>query len=289
MRSTLKRPQAEETILDEFGDEIYMMELSGYIFFGSVANVIDHIQARIDLHEENPLRVLILDFARVNGLDSSAANGFRKVRTVTETNGIELVLTGINDRIYRQLAHGGIFDEPNAPITRDTLEEGLEYSENIILQAEAPHLVKAKKDGSGMMLSGLTGALMVRLLEYLEAQELEAGEYLISPEDSETSIYFVESGRLSVYVQTMAGKEIRVLTLNSGSIVGEIATYLEMDSRTAIVRADEDSSVYKLTPEAMQKMEEQNPGLAIQFHKYVAKQLAKRLEQMNRAIKALRG
>jgi len=288
LRSSLKRNNVQDTLLDEWGDEIHIIELQGYIFFGSVSNVIDHISDRLDRKGEHPLQILIIDFMRVRGLDSSAAQGFSKLRTQMSDQDIKLVLTGPSESIQQSLQAGGIFAEPDPPKHFVTLDEGLEWSEDHIIEAKgAPALAQGVGVGNAMLLSGLTDAFIVRLLEYLEPLELRAGDFLIQRADTDRSIFFVESGKLSVYLDVGKGSGLRVLSLSNGSIVGELAAFTD-EERTASVIADTDCSVYRLTPQAVAEMEEQNPDLAIEFHKYVARQLAQRLSQSNRSIQALR-
>ena len=62
------------------GEQILILQLQGFIFFGT-AN-----QLRTRINEEvaarDGVKYVILDFSRVNSLDSSAVNSFERIRSL---------------------------------------------------------------------------------------------------------------------------------------------------------------------------------------------------------------
>jgi SulP family sulfate permease len=60
-------------------------------------------------------------------------------------------------------------------------------------------------------------------------------------------------------------------------------------ARGASVRADQPTIAYRLSSEAMARMEKEDPELAHAFHKLVIRTLAARLDFANREVAAFHG
>jgi sulfate permease, SulP family len=70
------------------------------------------------------------------------------------------------------------------------------------------------------------------------------------------------------------------------TVVGEMGFYRGVP-RTAHVVAEAPTVVYRLTREAFDRMQEQDPPAAAGFHKLIIRLLSDRLEFANREISAL--
>ena len=99
-------------------------------------------------------------------------------------------------------------------------------------------------------------------------------------------LYFIEAGHMTVVLEHGDGERLRLQSLRKGTVVGEIGLYLD-DSRTASVVADCDSTVFRLSKAALERMKSENPEAAATFHEAVARMLASRLAQMNRMVQQL--
>ena len=79
---------------------------------------------------------------------------------------------------------------------------------------------------------------------------------------------------------------MRLRSMVGHTIVGEMGLYRTMP-RGASVRADQPTIAYRLTREAMDHMEKDDPALAYAFHKLVIRTLATRLDFANREVASL--
>ena len=79
---------------------------------------------------------------------------------------------------------------------------------------------------------------------------------------------------------------MRLRSIRSGTVVGELGLYLKGE-RTANVVATQKSVLYKLQLDSMKKMETQDPDVASALHEWIARLLAERMTDNNRAIEAL--
>jgi len=89
--------EAQEILMDKMKgrQRIYVIQMQGHIFFGNVTTMTDEIKRKLKEKcnaDDKPI-VVILDFSRVLGIDSSAAQTIAKLKDSILTNyGIELVL-----------------------------------------------------------------------------------------------------------------------------------------------------------------------------------------------------
>lgn len=64
-RSTVDRPLAYQQLLGDHGDWLYILELQGYIFFGTASNLYLNVKARFEQDVKEELRYLVFDFRQV--------------------------------------------------------------------------------------------------------------------------------------------------------------------------------------------------------------------------------
>jgi SulP family sulfate permease len=115
---------------------------------------------------------------------------------------------------------------------------------------------------------------------------VEEDFYLMRRGDAPDCMYFIESGRLNVLIETAEGEMTRLRSIRSGTVVGELGMYLKGE-RTANVVTVQKSVLYKLTTDAMKRMETQDPDVASALHEWIARLLAERMADNNRSIEAL--
>ncbi|MGH8927983.1 MAG: SulP family inorganic anion transporter, partial [Acidimicrobiia bacterium] len=128
-RSALDRQPGLERLLDEGGDAILVIELQGYLFFGSAKTVFNRVRA---LAQESPgLRYLILDLRRVNGTDSTALASFIKLGRLADELACQLLFSDVPEQMasaleeFRVAAGGSWVCVPD-------LDHGLEMAEDMV-------------------------------------------------------------------------------------------------------------------------------------------------------------
>lgn len=286
IKSTVERCAYHRQTLTELGQHVYIVELHGFVFFGTANALLDQIRARIHDPERPAVRYIILDFRRVTGLDSSAAISFAKVRQLAETQDITVLLTHVSETIRRQLELGDLFQDERVFVCPD-LDHGLEWCENqllatsLVTQVHVPTRLQAQ-----LADSGFDPAHVGRLMKFLERVEVGEGEYLIRQGDEADDLYFIELGMVSVYLESETSGLVRLRTLGPGTVVGELNLY-RGTRRTASVVVDVPTSAYRLTRAALLEMREQEPDLAAIFHEFVVRLLAERVVTTNRLVEAM--
>ena len=287
--SKVDRPEPHRDLLHARGGEILILRLQGYIFFGTIQNVLERVRHRIKDQAQGPLKYLILDFQRVKRLDSSAVFGITRLKQLSEANNILMVWTQIAPEIARQLERGVLHDQADDSfLFEESLDEGVEWCENKILAAEGIQDLTGVTEGAESQLQRVFPSLdcVSGLMKYLERRVLEAGEILIKQDDPSDDMYFVESGLITIELELPNGRRMRLRSIRGGATVGEMGIYLG-DTRTASVVASHHSTVYRLSLQSLTKMREKDPKIAALFHEWIARLLAERIKDNLRMFEAL--
>lgn len=120
-RSTVRRNAVQQRFLTDVGDQIFVMRLSGNIFFGTIVQVEQAIRDLLDedkYFKEKPIRYLILDMGAVTSIDFSAAEAFCRIKRLLDTKSVFLLITGLTDNtnteskaIIKSLRSVGLFND----------------------------------------------------------------------------------------------------------------------------------------------------------------------------------
>lgn len=94
-RSRFTRGDGERRRLDAAGGRIIVLELQGYIFFGTVARLLDTLKAQLAARPAEGARCLILDFANVTGLDTSGLYAFSRLQQQSPAWNVAVLLSGL--------------------------------------------------------------------------------------------------------------------------------------------------------------------------------------------------
>jgi len=285
-RSNVERASEHEEILRSRGEEIEVLELQGYLFFGTASRLVDRVRRRVDDPELPPLRFLILDLRRVEGMDSSAVLGFEKMRRTLAPAGVRLVLTSLPDRVRQLLSSGDILSGPELTVLAD-LDRGLQWCEELLLADAGVEGDRTRVSPGELLLEDAGATQAGRLSAYLERIEVDVGEVVIRQGDTSADLFFLESGRLAAVLERDDGSVMRLRSMAPGTVVGEITAYLGTP-RSATIVAEARSVLHRLDRDALTTMEREDPDLATALHRRLARMLAQRLADTAEALRVMR-
>ncbi len=288
--SNVDRPARHQRIIREKGEEIYILRLHGYIFFGTANNLLVKVRERVTASDLTPIKFVVLDFRDVTGIDSSAIISLIKMNQLANKHNFTVLFTHPSDSIRQQMEKGGLM-EVDAKRWRefDDLDYGIEWCEDQILKAEGMDLAAEMHTLADHLEELFPGTLDFSKLEkYLERSEVPKGHYLIHYGDPSDDLYFIESGQVTVLMEIEGGETIRIRKMGDGTVVGELGMYLKQ-TRTASVVTEEPSIVYRLSRKALETMEEKNPQTAAAFHRFMVLFLAEKLINTDKTLKTLLG
>ena len=284
-RSRVTRAPHENQVLDTHGEQLYILKLEGFIFFGTANGIFEALRQRIKIPTNNDLKYCLLDFSKVSGIDSTGMLSFNRMIQWSQEHDITLVFSGVAQGIKHQFLQERTQAENLTMQFLPNLDRALEWCENEIISINLADL-KLKKDITDQLKAIFKDEGIEKLIPYLQRREYRAGEYLIKEDDTPDFIFFIHSGQVTAQLESNSREPIRLETMRSGRSVGEIAFYLGT-RRTASVVADQDSVVYSLSIDDLKNMEAHAPEVANIFHRVSVFLLSERVMHLTRTVRAL--
>ncbi|KAG6033203.1 hypothetical protein E4U41_006972 [Claviceps citrina] len=136
--STVRRNPSQHHYLHQVGRQIYIMKLTGYLFFGTIVSVEEKIRALLDdvAFSRKPIKFLVLDLWHVSGLDYSAGEAFNTISRLLDRKGVLFVLSGVDaeSQLGRSLRAVGLDNDKIEVMMLPDLNSALEFCENELLK-----------------------------------------------------------------------------------------------------------------------------------------------------------
>ena len=293
LHANIERPNAQRQVLRQQGGKTLILKLQGFIFFATSNGLLKTVQQKMEAASE-PLSYLVIDFAHVTGLDSSALHGFVKIKQKAADHGILLVLCGLNSEVLR-IFKGEKFADGDAVIDEmfDDLDQALECCETRILESAAmdPNPEHHPIDD---LLAGMFKTIRrkERFKAALVKRELKKGEFLFHKHDEENALYFVERGDFTVNLEGEGGRGYRLRRIGSRTIVG-VANFFRHGAHDALVsvQAETDGTVfYALTREMHEALRRDAPEVIAEFQAdvlhFLSDRVADNLNVMEAVLRA---
>jgi SulP family sulfate permease len=216
--SNVERSEYLKRIIADHGEQISILPLQGFIFFGTANRLLDRVNERVEKEGSSHLKYMIFDFRQVTGLDSSTINSFIKLRIMAKNHGFRVVFCNLNHDMTNQLSAGGLLPEEGGVFVKfDDLDHGLEWCEDELIEQykkldkELPDSEKA--DSFKDQFPGIA--------EFFEEKKVAGDTAIIEQGKDPGGIYFIESGRITVRLGTGSAKGIRLKSLGAGTVVGK--------------------------------------------------------------------
>jgi sulfate permease, SulP family len=272
-RSTVERAPGAAAILDARGAGTVIIELQGYLFFGSGHG----LRSRVDAETETdgpPLDDLLLDFRRVQGIDISLAVQLAAIARSLEMRGARLWLTGLRLRDRATLAARGL---PPGVRFAASLDAALAEIEDGMLGAAAAETAE------GPALAALLDAVAREAPELFPVETVPAGAVVLRAGAPSDGMILIERGTLQAELP-VAGGPLVVAHFLPGAVVGEIGFYAGTP-RTATVRAETDSTIRRIDAAAVERLSAADPAGAAALHRMIGAMLAGRLARTTRLLR----
>ena len=286
-QSSTERPFEHRQLIRRVGEQIQILRLHGFIFFGTSQSLVNRINDRIKDTERETLHYLILDFQHVSAMDSSAVFSFIRLRQLADNHKFHLILTDLNEETKHKLARAGLNEQDEWIHFFQSLDHGMEWCESkLLLEEGGSTILRAGTLHAQLRKMLPTKEHINRFMTYLEKEEVQQYHIVINKGDQPDSMYFIDSGELTTRLEISKGKFIRLRSQSGGTMVGEMGLFLKQ-SRTATVVANESSVLYKLSLNEYNRMMQNDPELAFHLHQWIGRVLSVRLAENNHTLEAL--
>lgn len=284
--SYVDRDLKTRAVLNSEAEQILIIKLQGFIFFGTADGLIATLKHHLSRNEdEQGIRYLVLDFQHVSQLDTSAVQAFSKLAQLADKEHIHIAITGIDGSIRQRLNGISFFNNESATVRRVEarhIDDGVAWCEEQILadidnEAEDSHV-----EIENLLVQVVGDEQNARLAApFFKSVKAKKGEYLFRQGDEGDCLYLLHSGAAAVVLPAEDGQGRVVRVYRAGAVVGEMALYTGAP-RSADVRIEESGLLFRLDIAAMRDMQEQHPSAAGQFHAFIVRVLAERLDRANK-------
>ena len=277
-QSNRGRSVPDRAILWEEGERVHAYRLRGYLFFGSVSPLAEHL--RQSLRGSSRPVCLMLDFGAVSGFDFSAVSVISRFLQTAHAAGVQVVLSalpeGLRSGLERNLPpaeYARLLREPDA-------DRGLERCEDIIVEAWTTDGEMADKRRASLLEHTAEDLdryldrqvdfenLVEELRMWLSPCQYSAGEVIAGPGASQAGLQLLVSGRAAAH--DSAGARLREFA--PGDAVWPAQG---RNAAAASVVAEEPCRTMVLTPVARGLLERKEERLALELYRYL---LGRRLE-----------
>ena len=164
-----------------------------------------------------------------------------------------------------------------------TLNDALQHAEDILVEQDPSR----GHNFEGHILSHMEALLQEHALEgYVDEISLETGAMLMEYNMQSKDIYLLRSGQLTVSVPRAGTQGAVVAQIRPGSVIGEMA-YYSGRSRSADIVADAPSELLRVDMGRMAELEAANPRVAAEFHRLIARDMARRLNRTTMLLRDL--
>jgi len=235
------RPIPDERLLDYHDEKTVILQLQGFIFFGTAYTLYRQVKELMEGPERRP-SFLVLDMRLVQGMDSSAASTFVKTAKLFTDGDAGLVIVPGSEDVARSLERAELSTEHFEQLHLfDQFDAAIEWCEEQVLADARTQLQARGKDGAddeefldavfGDMMAALDvqeefEAVVESLGDRLTPVGSEEGAVLFEQHDENETLFFIVAGRVVVDKLDFHGDPVRLRTLGSWNIVGELGAFL---------------------------------------------------------------
>jgi SulP family sulfate permease len=283
LSSHVSRVPQQQQILQKQGNQIQVLQLQGYLFFGSANQLLRQVKPLLTVQDATP-QYIILDFAQVSGIDSSAVYSFIRLQQTTPPD-VFVVLTHLTPGHRQLLDRAGCFAQPSVYHLEPDLEQGLRWCEEELLAAISWRRKRY------MPLPLLLGPMFAdadhipTFMTYLEQLKLNAEAILFEFNQRADTLYFLESGQVSTYLD-QTGQSQREWTYQSGTIIGTTAFYLNQPY-TVRALVEQPSIVFTLHRNRWEDLKRDHSDVAAAFQEILIAQLSGQLQRTSADLNTL--
>jgi glutaminase len=270
-----RQPRDQQT-LEAHHDDVRIIELVGALNFGTI----DYVSRRL---ADEPSPLLIVDFRRVASITHAGGVLLSDIlRNVTVGNA-KAILSGIEPMSQVAGAMEPLVADIAGVRQFALLDEAIEWAEDQVIarhrgQAASKTNAHLKEQA---LLAGLTDAEITALAAQGSARSYAAGQRIIAAAEPATSLFFLQSGMVSVKLPS----GVRLASLDQGMEFGEMA--LLETRRSADVWADTDVECLELPIAEFDEFRKAHPLIGERIVRNLAAILAKRLILANAKIDVL--
>lgn len=286
VRSLLNRDPASDRFLEQAGERILVLELTGELMF-----VPAEIVASTVMGQEEDRSFIILDLTRVTSMDQSASTLLAELADELGTRDKTVIFTGADHHYpFVKFLKTAFRSSGRLPVLDFyDVDHAIEYAEDRLLGAArmqtGPALEVAPEDQP--LCRNLDREELELLRSLLREEAFRENDVICREGEPAHKLYFLTSGRVSISLQLDRKHRRRLSACTAGWAFGESALFRN-HVRTAAIHADSAVKVHSL--DARDLRNDESPvaaRLAMKLVSNLSEISLQRLERANREIRIL--
>lgn len=292
LRSNKDRPIPDQRLLDYNKDQSIILQLHGFIFFGTANSLYEQVKHLVSERDEG-IQYVVMDMSLVQGVDSSAVKSFEKLVQHLDKKNIALALVNLSESSSQLFEVNSLTSENYRTLHSFTnMNDALEWCEDNILSKERKRIQNLQADGTyagddllQAVYDDMMAALDIQVLfetvletakQYTEKLELEEGDALFKHGQANTDLFFISRGQVVLLETEADEKQNRIRTLGPWSLTGEIGSFLGYHASYDAVISKK-AVIYKLSQQARKEIERDEQALSADLHKLIIQVLGGQL------------
>ncbi len=279
--SGLVRSGHDLEVLAKEGERVQILELSGFIFFGSVYQILSRVRALVSARQ---MHMLIIDFTAVSGGDSSMSTVLSRLNKLLKRQRVELVFAGIREDLLPLVQNSGAQE---SVVLMPDRNSAIERAEDALLLLSAGTIRPIQPLAEWLTQSLGQAEFADALIPHLQPSDLSIGDYLCRQGEPTDTLIFIESGRVAVMVAA-GNTEVCVRIFGPHTITGEQG-FLLQQPRTASLKVEADTRAWFLSRQTYEELIETNAALIIALMRDIVRVQSERLNFATRQNTALAG
>ena len=277
IHSYVERTHANVLKLEEHGSAIHVLELDGALFFGDADSMAVDVEEII----EGEATIVILDFTRVDDVDSSGAAVLAQLAARAKKQDVVLMLSGLEltTTVAEELEALGVIEAVGKEHCFDDIEDALAAAEDQLLDGlhGADRHDRELELDVVESLADLDGGDVKTLQSYLEKCHFEDGEVIFEQGSEGDGVLIIVRGRVQLEFEA-EGLSRSVAVLTAGCLHGELSL-LDDRPREATARAYAPDGVdgWLLSRDRYDQLCKEAPAVALRLTHGFGRELAKRV------------
>jgi len=284
--SHVERSPGDMALLRENGEQIHIIWLSGFIFFGSSNGLFEFIRRTVEAQVSPQVRFLVLDFTAVPGLDTSAVLSLVKLRNYCDERAAYIAYAGLNEQLENAFKSAGMITADGPHRAFHDRNEALEWCEDMLLREHESSNIT--EESFEKWLENVFGGELepARLMSYFDRRVFKEGQTVLKQGGISNSVDILATGSVAITITDEQGHSTRLRRMAAQTVIGEMGFFRKVPRGAAVI-AEQPTVVYRLTRKGFDRMQAKDPKAAAAFYRLIVRVLSDRLEFANREITAL--
>lgn len=282
-RSIVERGEPERLYLADDGQRVRILEVTGYLFFGT-ANVLREHVRDILRNQESQTDVIVLDFRLVRDVDTSAISSIDQIQEDCRKREVEVYITGITLAVRERFDRFGFATkqmEGSALHVFADLNDALQRIEEDLLSERSKSATVEHADTFIEQLA--LQAPDFDIWKTFNTVSLVDGETLVEEGAWSKEIFVLLEGKAAAILGVDTDNPLVAARFEPGALIGEMAIY-QNAPRSATVKAEGPARFLRIDVQNFNDSDRFSETFIIAFHKLVATHLSQRLNRMTKLL-----